>query len=127
MASAASEILGIEKQMVRDFNSGKIDELISQFHPQVVGFSSTQHERIAGRRAMRKTFDYYRRASSEIRYRISDPEVKIFADTAVATFHWTVELGSGNPRHSVQGRGSHVFARNKGRWLIVHEHFSRAR
>jgi len=126
MPSAVQAILKIEKEMVRDFNAGKLDALLAHFHPRVVGFSSTRQERIAGRVAMRKTFDYYHQASSHMKYHIAKPLVQVFGETAVATFYWSVELGTGRPRHSIHGRGSHVFARQNGRWLIVHEHFSRA-
>ena len=33
---------------------------------------------------------------------------------------------TGRPRHAIHGRGSHIFAKHNGKWLIVHEHFSRA-
>ncbi|HUU12594.1 MAG TPA: nuclear transport factor 2 family protein [Terriglobia bacterium] len=126
MASAVQTILGIEKAMVRDFNAGKMARLLANFHPRVIGFSSTRQEKVAGRAAMRKTFDYYHKASSRTKYHIAKPEVHVFGEVAVATFYWTVELGSGRPRHAIRGRGSHVFARHDGKWLIVHEHFSRA-
>jgi ketosteroid isomerase-like protein len=126
MPSADKAILQIEKEMARDFNAGKLDALLAHFHPRVVGFSSTRQERIAGRVAMRKTFDYYHQASSHMKYHIAKPQVQVFGDTAVATFYWTVELGTGRPRHAIHGRGSHVFTRQNGQWLIVHEHFSRA-
>jgi ketosteroid isomerase-like protein len=125
MASAQQSILAIEKDLVRDFNAGKINDLLAHFHPQVVGFSSTQQQRISGRAAMRKTFDYYRHASSKMQYAIVKPQVQVFGDTAVATFNWTVELGAGRPRHTIRGRGSHVFVCKGERWQIVHEHFSR--
>jgi len=126
MASALQTILGIEKEMVRDFNAGKIDELLGHFHPRVVGFSSTQQERIAGHAAMKKTFNYYFQASSRMKYQISQPQVQVMGDAAVATFYWTVELGAGRPRHLIKGRGTHVYAHQQGKWRIVHEHFSRA-
>lgn len=126
MPSAVQTILSIEKEMVRDFNAGKIERLLAHFHPRVVGFSSTQQERIAGRAAMRRTFNYYHQASSRMKYHIAQPQVHVFGDTAVATFYWSVELGAGRPRHVIRGRGSHVLARHGGKWLIVHEHFSRA-
>jgi ketosteroid isomerase-like protein len=126
MASAEQAILRIEKAMVRDFNAGRIDELLGHFHPRVSGFSSTRQERISGRAAMRKTFSYYSQASARMKYQIAGPQVQVFRDMAVATFYWTVELGAGRPRHVIRGRGSHVFARRDGQWLIVHEHFSRA-
>lgn len=126
MASAEQSILAIEKELVRDFNAGKTNDLLAHFHPKVVGFSSTQQQRISGRAAMRKTFDYYSQASSKLKYSIVRPQVQVFGDTAVATFTWTVELGAGRPRHTIHGRGSHVFVRDGGKWKIVHEHFSRA-
>ena len=125
MPSASQEILGIERAMARDFNAGRINQLLAHFHPRVVGFSSTRQERIAGRAAMKKTFDYYRQASSRIKYQIAKPQVQVFGDTAIATFYWTVELGAGRPRHVIRGRGSHVLARERGKWTVVHEHFSR--
>jgi ketosteroid isomerase-like protein len=126
MASAEQSILSIEKELVRDFNAGKTSDLLSHFHPKVVGFSSTQQKRISGRAAMRKTFDYYRHASSKMKYAITKPRVQVYGDSAVVTFTWTVELGAGRPRHAIHGRGSHVFVRNGDKWQIVHEHFSRA-
>ena len=126
MASALQTILGIEKEMARDFNAGKIEQLLGHFHPRVVGFSSTRQERIAGRAAMRKTFNYYHQATGRMKYQIAKPAVQILGDMAIATFYWTVELGTGRPRHVIQGRGSHVYARRGGAWQIVHEHFSRA-
>jgi ketosteroid isomerase-like protein len=126
MASDVQGILGIEKAMVGIFNAGKIRQLLDHFHPRVVGFSSTKQERITGRAAMKKTFDYYRQASGRMKYRISKPQVQVFGETAIVTFYWAVELGSGRPRHVIKGRGSHVFALKNRKWQIVHEHFSRA-
>ncbi len=112
--------------MVRDFNGGKITQLLAHFHPRVVGFSSTKQERISGRAAMRKTFEYYQHASSRTKFQIAKPQVQVLDGLAIATFYWTVELGTGRPRHVIRGRGSHVFAQKAGKWQIVHEHFSRA-
>jgi ketosteroid isomerase-like protein len=125
MATSIQSILSVEKEMVRDFNAGKIDRLLAHFHPGVVGFSSTRQDRISGRSALKKTFDYYRLASSRMRYEVAKPRVEVFGEAAVATFYWTVTLGEGRPRHSIKGRGSHVFVRQRGKWWIVHEHFSR--
>ncbi len=126
MASALAQILNVEKAMVREFNAGDMESLLSHFHPRVVGFSSTRQERVSGLAAMKKTFDYYHQASSHMKYRIAEPGVQFFGDTAIATFYWIVELGKGRPRHLIQGRGSHVLTHQDGKWLIVHEHFSRA-
>jgi len=111
---------------VREFNAGNMESVLSHFHPRVIGFSSTQQERVSGLGGMKKTFNYYRQASTHMKYQIVQPKVQLFGDTAIATFHWTVELGKGRPRHLIKGRGSHVLTHQDGKWLIVHEHFSRA-
>jgi ketosteroid isomerase-like protein len=126
MALATQEILEVEKAMVREFNAGDMESVLSHFHPRVIGFSSTQQERVSGLGGMKKTFNYYHQASTHMKYRIAEPKVQLFGDTAIVTFHWTVELGKGRPRHVIKGRGSHVLAHQDGKWLIVHEHFSRA-
>ncbi len=126
MPFAAQIILGIEKEMVRDFNAAKIEKLLMHFHPRVVGFSSTRRERITGLAAMRRTFEYYLHATSRMKFAISNPQVLVFDNTAIATFYWTVEMGTGRPRHVIHGRGSHVYALSGGKWKILHEHFSRA-
>ena len=83
MASVTREILNIEKGTVRDFNAGKLDAVLARFDSKVIGFSSTQHERVVGRRAMEKTFQYYLHATSRIRYSIDRPQVHVFGATAV--------------------------------------------
>src|SRR5574337_75674 len=126
MASALQTILGVEREMVRDFNAGRIEQLLGHFHPRVVGISSTLQQRISGRAAMRETFNYYHQASSRMKYQIAKLQVQVFGEASIATFYWTVELGVGRPRHVIRGRGSHVFTLASGKWRIVHEHFSRA-
>src|SRR5574337_560270 len=86
MASALQTILGVEREMVRDFNAGRIEQLLGHFHPRVVGFSSTLQQRISGRAAMRETFNYYHQASSRMKYQIAKLQVQVFGEAAVATF-----------------------------------------
>jgi len=123
MTATEREILRLERQQVADFNRRDLKALLDQFASSFVGFSSTRYERIAGRAALKKTFEHYLDQSPRLRYAISEPRVQVFDETAIASFYWTVKLG---PRHHVQGRGSHVFTKRAGRWAIVHEHFSRS-
>ena len=126
MPTAVEEVSSLEKAMVRDFNAGEIDRLLAHFHPKVSGFSSTRQERISGLAAMKRTFNYYHQASTHMKYSIAALNVQLLGDSAVATFYWTVELGTGRPRHAIKGRGTHVLVHEGDKWLIVHEHFSRA-
>jgi len=123
MKAAEREILRLERQQVADFNRRDLKALLDRFSSGFVGFSSTRYNRIAGRAALKKTFEHYLDQSPRLRYSIGQPRVLVHDGTAIATFYWTVEL---TPGHKVQGRGSHVYAKHGRRWVIVHEHFSRS-
>jgi ketosteroid isomerase-like protein len=122
MTAAQRAILQLERQQEKDFNRRRVPALLKHFAPGFVGFSSTKHERIAGRAALGKTFNHYLRQAPRVRYRIAQLRVQVFGNAAVASFYWTVALG----QRAVRGRGSHVFVRQGRQWQIVHEHFSRA-
>ena len=119
-----SQILKAEREQVRAINHGDIPGALRMFHKSFVGFSSTRHDRIRGLGALAKTFQYYLKRAPKMTYRIEQPRVHVSANTAVATFYWTVGLGKGR---NVRGRGTHVFARQGKSWRVIHEHFSRAR
>ena len=123
MPSVSRQILQLEREQAEHFNQRQLRPILAQFDPGFVGFSSTRHERIRGRRALEKTFLYYLRQSPRLTYRIAQPQVKVVGKLAVATFYWTVALGK---RGTIHGRGTHVFVKRARRWRILHEHFSRA-
>ena len=124
MTAVEREILRLERQQVADFNRYDLKGLLKQFERGFVGFSSTRYKRIAGRAAMKRTFEHYLDQSPRVRYRIAEPRVQLFDETSVVGFYWGVEL---SPRHRVAGRGSHVMIKHGNQWRIVHEHFSRSR
>lgn len=123
MTSVQRDILRLEQQQARDFNRHDLGALLAQFAPGFMGFSSTRHKRVSGRNELASTFRHYFDRSPQVHYRINQPRVQVFGDTAVASFYWTVSL---SPRRKVEGRGSHVFLKRGGAWKIVHEHFSKA-
>jgi len=124
MTAVEREILRLERQQTADFNRYDLKGLLKQFERGFVGFSSTRHKRIAGRAALKRTFEHYLDQSPRVRYRIAEPRVQLFDETSVVGFYWGVEL---SPRHRVAGRGSHVMIKHGNQWRIVHEHFSRSR
>lgn len=116
-------ILRLERAQVADFNHHRIKALLAHYANAFVGFSSTRHERIAGRAALAKTFQHYLKVSPRVRYGITQLRIQVLGDAAVASFYWKVQLA---PGHSVEGRGTHVLVRQHGQWKIAHEHFSRS-
>jgi ketosteroid isomerase-like protein len=117
------EILRLEREQVRAINRGDVRGALKLFDRGFVGFSSTKHQRIRGLGALRKTFDYYLKHAPKLAYHVEQPHVSVSGGTAVATFYWSVQLDRGDKIH---GRGTHVFAKQRKEWKVVHEHFSRA-
>jgi ketosteroid isomerase-like protein len=125
-ADLERELLRLEEEQAAAFNRRDVAAALASFSPEIVGFSSTRHERVSGLQALRETFEYYLRQAERIEYQISEPLVQAFGETAIVSFYWTVTLSNGIHRREVHGRGTHVFHRMNGQWRIVHEHFSRA-
>jgi ketosteroid isomerase-like protein len=117
------QILHLEHAQLRAINQGDLQGALQMFDRRFVGFSSTQHKRIRGLGALRKTFHYYLKRAPKLNYHMEQPHVSVSGGTAVATFYWTVQLGRGRKLH---GRGTHVFSKQGKNWRVVHEHFSRA-
>ena len=126
MDDIKSLILSLEQEQVEAFNRGDVDKILSFFDADILGFSSTKHDRFAGLDDLRETFQYYLQRTSKLEYSISDAFVQVFGDTAIVSFYWLVAMMFGKTRREVQGRGTHVYLRKSGEWTIVHEHFSRA-
>jgi ketosteroid isomerase-like protein len=117
------QVLRLERAQARAINHRDLLGALQMFDSSFVGFSSTQHKRIRGLGALRKTFDYYLKRAPKLTYHIEQPHVSVNGGTAIATFYWTVQLGRGRKIH---GRGTHVFTKQGKSWRVVHEHFSRA-
>ncbi len=107
-------------------NKKDIPAILRYFSDEISGFSSTYHDRFQGKEELRKTFEYYLSEAEQVSYEIMEPSVTEAGDTAILSFYWRVTLKTGKKRLEIPGRGTHVYYRQKGNWLIIHEHFSRA-
>ena len=123
MNPAEREILRLEREQTANFNGRDLEALLKQYQQDFVGFSSTRYERIAGRSALKRTFQHYLDQSPQLRYSIKQVRVQVFGNTAVVSFYWNVEL---SPKKRIHGRGTHVFVKRGKQWQIAHEHFSRS-
>jgi ketosteroid isomerase-like protein len=121
-----AELTAIEQEMAAAFNAGQVDKILGYFSPDILGFSSTTHNRIQGLEALRKTFEYYQQEGRQVEFSVRDVVVQDLGTSAVATFYWQVVIHHRDHVHQIPGRGTHVFTRTDAGWRIVHEHFSRA-
>jgi ketosteroid isomerase-like protein len=126
MDAVQKDIAHIERSIVKLFNARKIDEILTYFSKNFIGFSSTQHERITSRRHLKKTFLHYLDEGNTVKYSIQKLHVKIYGEGALSSFYWTVDILKKNKSKSIHGRGNHVFLMTDKGWKIVHEHYSKA-
>ena len=76
MTDIQKEITTLEEEMATAFNCKDIERILTFFESETVGFSSTTHERIQGRDALRKTFEYYLQEGEKVEYSISNVLVR---------------------------------------------------
>ena len=126
MDDIQKEIVAIEKSIVKLFNEKNIKEILNYFKTGFVGFSSTKHERVSSLSQLKKTFLHYLDEGEEVIYKIQNLKVKIYGESALATFYWTVDIKKKKKTKSIDGRGSHIFLIGEDGWRIVHEHYSKA-
>jgi len=125
MHQILNELVEIEKKCAEAFNKKDLPAILGYFSADISGFSSTDHDRFQGKDELRQTFQYYLAEAETVTYEILDPSITEAGDTAILSFYWRVTLKTGKKRIEIPGRGSHVYHRQGGKWLIVHEHFSR--
>jgi len=126
MDDIQKEIAAIEKSIVTLFNKKKINEILTYFKSDFIGFSSTKHERVTSLTQLKKTFLHYLDEGDHVNYSIRNLKIKIYGEAALATFYWKVDLKKKKKTKTINGRGSHIFLISEKGWCIVHEHFSKA-
>lgn len=126
MGQIEQQLISIEEEMAKAFNKGDVENILYYFDENLIGFSSTIHERLGGLEELQKTFEYYLNQSAKMECNISSPIVQVFDNTAIVSFYWTVALINNSNRKEINGRGTHLYIKRNGNWKIIHEHFSRA-
>jgi ketosteroid isomerase-like protein len=126
MDSIEKEFAKKEREMVKHFNKKDIIAILEYFDDNFVGFSSTRHERITKKSALKKTFLHYLEEGDPVRYSIKNLKVNVLGETTLTTFYWQVDIHKKKKVKTLTGRGSHIFMQEGDEWKIVHEHFSKA-
>jgi ketosteroid isomerase-like protein len=126
MDSIQKEFADKERAMVKLFNKKNIDAILEYFDDSFVGFSSTKHERISRKSALKKTFLHYLEEGDPVKYSIKNIKVNILGECILTTFYWKVDIHKKKKVKTLTGRGSHVYVQGGEDFKIVHEHFSKA-
>ena len=125
MDSIEKSIADIEHQIANHFNKGEIDDILTFFSDNFVGFSSTHHKLINKKTDLKATFLHYLHEGDKLQYSISDLDVRIYGEAASCSFYWKVVITKNKRKKTINGRGSHLFLQDIDGWQIVHEHYSK--
>ena len=126
MDAIQTDIANIEKSIVKYFNKKDIKSILNLFSQDFVGFSSTKHQRLTSLSQLKKTFLHYLDEGDKVTYKIKSLQVKIYGESALTTFYWTVSIEKKKKVKTIDGRGSHIYLMRDNVWKIVHEHYSKA-
>ena len=80
--------------------------------------------RIEGWSEMRKGLEGYVSSISNMNINIRQPIVQVYGSLAIVSCHWSFSGVVGNKPQVGSGRGSYVFEKRDGAWVIVHLHES---
>ncbi len=125
MPAQQAAVAAVLDQLMQALSRGDLDEVESLhlYGPKFTRFDDTGLARQEGdeaRLAERQGLS----AISSFKGRVDGLRVDVFGVAAVATFVLEYDLRAGGTPVSGKARSTMVFAKERGRWRIVHEHLS---
>ncbi len=95
------------------------DEKLTAFWPD-----PSNPFRIEGWKEMRKSLEGYLPAIGSMAINIRQPMVQVYGRLAIVTCHWSFSGVVGAKPQMGSGRGSYVFEKRDGAWVMIHLHES---
>ena len=114
-----SEIKSVLKSVNVSWSSGKPEELNNYFHDDIVILSPELKILGAGKADCIQSYVDFLDRSRVIEYTDTDPEIRIFEDTAIAFYNYKVSWKTGETLFNEAGQELYVFAKQNGKWLVV--------
>ena len=99
--------------------SGRVDDLASAVHPEIVMVLPGFAGRVRGREPLLAGFrDFVQNASTED-FRELEQKIDVVGATAVVTFTYEMVYARAGERYRATGRDIWVFQRDDARWIAV--------
>jgi uncharacterized protein (TIGR02246 family) len=98
---------------------GATEELASFFREDIVMAHPDFTQRTEGRDACVASYEDFRRQAAILDFKISNPGIDVFGNTAIATYSYEIAYEMGGERFNDTGRDIFVFVRENDRWLAV--------
>lgn len=125
-AGAQQEVEDLTKQLLKAFNEGNIEALMSLFADDAQRFGARAPFRQDGKDAIRADYEAIFRAFPTRRLVPSQQSIRVYGDT-VALNTWYLTLRGVDPEGKARTllvRGSSTYVKIGGKWLIVTAHAS---
>jgi uncharacterized protein (TIGR02246 family) len=95
------------------------EELASFFREDIVMVHPDFIQRTEGRDACVASYEDFCKQAAILDFKISDPGIDVFNNTAIATYSYEIEYEMGGERFKDTGRDIFVFVRENDRWQAV--------
>jgi ketosteroid isomerase-like protein len=114
-----TEVRDLVKQINQAWLSGKVAELNSYFHDDMVIKGPAFQELCRGRAACVKSYEEFLAQAKVLDYKEAPPAVDMFGRMAVALCPWEMTYALAGKQYRETGHDTLVFTRETGRWLVV--------
>ncbi len=118
-AQDSEEILQLVQRMNDAWTKGGSAELAPFFREDIVMVHPDFTQRTEGREACAATYDDFCKQAAILDFKISNPGIEVFGNTAIATYSYEIAYEMGGERFNDTGRDIFVFVRENDRWLAV--------
>jgi ketosteroid isomerase-like protein len=125
--SAAKDAADVRATLVAMWDAieaGDVERYATYVHPSFTQFGETDTYLSAGKeREVRAMRDYLARVS-RVHTEMHQEEITVRGDVAWITYYWTDAGYSGTTRFTSRGKSTRIFAKENGKWLCIHGHYT---
>jgi ketosteroid isomerase-like protein len=113
------EIRELVKKINQAWLNGKVSELNSYFHDDMVIKGPALQELCRGRAACVKSYEEFLAEAKVLDYKEERPAVDVFSRSAVVVCPWQITYELAGKQSHEKGHDTLVFTRETGRWLVI--------
>jgi iron(II)-dependent oxidoreductase len=124
MSSVENEIWQTVEAANRCWTEGDPQDLKDYFHTDMVAITPADKERLAGQDRCVAAWAGYADAVKILRWKTTDPDIRVFGTTAVVTYYYELEAEMDGEMVRPRGRDMMTLVKEAGRWWIVADQFS---
>jgi ketosteroid isomerase-like protein len=114
-----SDIRELVKKINRAWLTGKVTELNSYFHDDMVIKSPAFQELCRGREACVKSYEEFLTQARVLDYKDEPPSVDLFGRSAMAVCPWEMAYELSGKQYREKGRDMLMLTRETGRWMVA--------